>query len=229
MQLIRKLTTILDLDRRTYEAGTGADPDLTAIADTAGRLDSFQKRAADVAQRRAGNSMETPQSNARALSKWLDGELATVSRDFDQHRIKTMQRLADLRRGIEEPLKQAGERGLLAGEYRAVFRSLDDGARSKFLREAADAGDIPALGSILGASAVLSGISRADWEQRRREYLRIAHGETMQRIERAEAAQARLDKAASLLVDRVNGLVDRQALGQAEAAEAALRKAEAAV
>lgn len=227
MQLISKLTTILDLDRRTYEAGD--DADLAAIAAAAGRLDAFQKRAADVAALRLkGNPMQTPAANARALLDWLDAARDAAGREFDAHRAKITAHVESLKDNIYSPLIQAGERGLLASEYRSIFRNLDGPGRDKYLKEAAENNDLPALGAVLGVSAMLSGLSPTELNLRRDTYARQAHGSTVERIANIERAQGRLDKAATLLVSRVSSLVDRKALYAAEADERALRAAEAA-
>lgn len=225
--MINRFQTILDLHPGTY-AGPARDPDLDGIAAAADRLNQFQQRVADVAARRLkGNPMETAAANARALVKFVDAGLATAAREFHAHRAGVMKRLADLRAGIEQPLVQAAERGPLAAEYRAVFRSLDGDARDRFLRDATDAGDVAAVGAILGASPMLSGLTPGDYGLKRSAYLAKAHGETVARMEAIQKAQDRLDKAATLLVARVSALVDRKALEAAEADDAAIRTAEA--
>ena len=104
---------------------------------------------------------------------------------------------------LTTPLKSAAERPGIAGELRAHFKTLSTENRSKALEEAQKTGQTEVLQAVLGAPAMLSGMTESERAIRTRMYHERNSPDIAKRLKAMRTAKDMIESRAGLFIMQV--------------------------
>lgn len=125
---------------------------------------------------------------------------------------------------LSEPLEQQAGSSMVNGEIRAHTKSLSGTARGKIVKTALEKEDKKVLGAILGAPAMLSGLSDEEHAHYTRQYHEKTNPELVERLNVVKQVKQKLEQSADIIMSEFNdaiGLSPAELLSLREGSKAA--------
>jgi hypothetical protein len=144
------------------------------------------------------NQAWTEDNRILIVSEAADRALTGIAKRFDAARGTLEQQAKLLEDQLSGPLAHDAERTTIGGEIRAHFKGLSVGERQQQLQQAHESGDVEVMRAVLGAPAMLSGLT----EEMRQIWTRMHHEkrspEAASRLSATRAALKLIDERSPL-------------------------------
>ncbi len=208
--------SIWDMDRDTLQAPsatlspvniTGADDyseeDATSVQSAVNAMQAMHEAATKVIESREAIKLDatmTPAAQLLAIDAMQDRLWPAATRKVDAANAWLDQAIAAEEKELRAPVR-ANATGPYAAEVRALVRSMDAGARMKFITSAIAENDAISVGAVLGgAPAALSGLNAEMVSALTEQWQRARNPQAVRRLNLMKSAQAKMARAAGIFI-----------------------------
>ncbi|GEM_PF-6858573 len=134
------------------------------------------------------NQMHTPLKRASMSRSFARQEIDKANKSLQKAADKANEEIEELNSEINQELTQHAEKGRFAPEIRRNIKDLDEEKRTEAVLKAINEGDKQTAAAVLGAPAMLSGLSKEQHQNLKEIYRNRIHGDKIKRIKALERA-----------------------------------------
>lgn len=141
----------------------------------------------------------TPKAKALAVANKAEQYMARFQKTHGACHDRLVAGISHIEKQLSEPLEQQAGAGIVNGEIRAHAKTLSRADRTKMISDAMQKGDVKVLGAILGAPAMLSGLSDEEHTHYTRMYHEKTNPELVARLSVVNQVKQKLEQSADLI------------------------------
>lgn len=203
-----------------------ADPVLQILRDAMASGRAAAEKATRIADAVLANEMQTLPARHRRVKDEAWKAVDMPLKRFDAALAAARHEIGAIEaRTFAPPRPVHAADAMLASEVRARLANLPEGDRRDALEAALVAGDDAVLGAVLNGPAMLSGLSKPQYDNLRDRWRSSRHADEVDRIDRLKAALGDTERGGTLLLGYASSLADSRVIERAEASEAVAREA----